>query len=60
MSLKNNEFQVYLTSNVKGNHRNKPYLYETELFNPKDLPGEWVVALINISYPYSWDKQDKS
>ena len=53
MSLENNEFQVYLPSNVKGNPRNKPYLYETELSKPMDLPGEWDVALINISYPHN-------
>ena len=45
MSLKNKEFKVYLPSNVKGNQRNRPYLYETELSKPMDLPGEWDVAL---------------
>ena len=60
MSLKNNEFQVYLPSNVKGNPRNKPYLYDTELFKPMDLPGEWDVTLINISYSHNWENLDKS
>ena len=54
------EFQVLLPSNVKGNPRNKPYLYETELAKPLDLPGEWDVALINISYPHYWTNLDKS
>ena len=60
MSLENNEFQVYLPSNVKGNPRNKPYLYETELSKPMDLPGEWNVALINISDPHNLENLDKS
>ena len=60
MSLKNNEFQVYLPSNVKGNPRNKPYLYETKLFKPMNLPGEWNVVLINISFPYNCENFDKS
>ena len=60
MSLENNEFQVYLPSNVKVNPRNKPYLYETELSKPMDLPGEWDVALINVSYPHNWENLDKS
>ena len=60
MSLENNEFQVYLPSNVKGNPQNKPYLYETELSKPMDLPGEWDVALINSSYPHNWENLDKS
>ena len=25
-----------------------------------DLPGEWDVALINISYPHNWENLDKS
>ena len=60
MSLENNKFQVYLPSNVKGNPRNKPYLYETELSKPMDLPGKWDVPLINISYPHNWENLDKS
>ena len=60
MSLENNEFQVYLPSNVKNNIRYKPYLYETELSKPINLPGEWDEALINISYPHNWDNLDKS
>ena len=58
--MENNEFQVYLPSNVKGIPRNIPYLYETELFQPINLPGEWDVALINISYPHNWENLDKS
>ena len=54
MSSLSEEFKVLLPSNVKGNPRNKPNLYETELAKPLDLPGEWDVALINISYPHSW------
>ena len=60
MSLENNEFTVYLSSNVKGNPRNKPYRYETELSKPMDLPGEWNVALINISYPHNQENLDNS
>ena len=60
MSLENNEFQVYLPRNVKGNPRNKPYLYETVLSKPMDLPGEWDVGLINISYFHNWENLDKS
>ena len=60
MSLENNEFQVYLPSNVEGNPRNKPYIYEKELSKPMDLPGEWDVALINILYPHNWENLDKS
>ena len=48
------EFQVMLPSNVKGNPRNKPNLYETELAKQLDLPGEWDVPLINISYLHNW------
>ena len=54
------EYQVLLPSNVKSNPRNKPNLYETELSKPLDLPGEWDVALINISYPHNWTNLDKS
>ena len=60
MSSMSNEFQVLLLSNVKGNPRNKPNLYETELAKPLDLLGEWHVALINISYPHNWTNLDKS
>ena len=49
-----------LPSNVKGNPRNKPNLYETELAKPLDLPCEWDVALINISYPHNWTNLHKS
>ena len=48
------EYQVLLPSNVNGNLRNKPNLYKTELAKPLDLPGEFDVALINISYPLNW------
>ena len=54
------EFQVLLPSNVKGNQRNKPNLFKTELAKPLDLTGEWDIALINISYPYNWTNLDKS
>ena len=40
--------------------QNKPNLYETELAKPLDLPGEWDVALINISYPHNWTNLVKS
>ena len=60
MSSQSDEFQVLQPSNVKGNPRNKPSLYETELAKPLDLPGEWNVALINISYPHNWTNLDKS
>ena len=59
MSSQSDEFQVLQPSNVKGNPRNKPSLYETELAKPLDLPGEWDVALINISYPHNWTNLDK-
>ena len=60
MSSLSDEFQVLLPSNIKGNPRNKPNLYETELAKPLDLPGEWDVALINISYIHNWTNMDKS
>ena len=47
-------------SNEEGNSRNKPSLYETELAKPLKLPGEWDVALINISYPHNWTNLEKS
>ena len=53
MSSLSDEFQVLLPSNVNGNPRNKPNQYETEFAKPLDLPGEWDVALINISYPHN-------
>ena len=58
MSSQSDKFQVVLQSNVKGNPRNKPSLYETELANPLDLLGEWDVALINISYSHNWKNLD--
>ena len=60
MSSENYEFQVYLPSNVKGNTRNKLSLYETELAKPLDLPGDWDVALTEISYPHNWPNLDKT
>ena len=60
MSLQSDEFQILLPSNVKGNLRNKPSLYETELAKPLDHSGEWDVAMINISYPHNWPNLDKS
>ena len=60
MSSLSDEFQVLLPSNVKGNPRNKPNLYETEHAKPLDLPGEWDVALINISYLHNWTNLHKS
>ena len=50
---------MLLQSNVKGNPRNKPNLYETEFAKPLDLFGEWDVALINISYPHNWTNMVK-
>ena len=60
MSSLSDEFQVLLPSNVKGNPRNKPNFYKTELAKPLDLPGEWCVALINISYQHNWTNLKKS
>ena len=60
MSLQYDEFQVLLPSNVKGNPRNKPSLYETKLAEPLDLLGEWDGAQISISYPHNWTNLDKS
>ena len=58
MSLRD-EFQVTLVSNVKSSARNKPADFETELARPLDLPGDWEVALIDITYPHNWAKFDK-
>ena len=60
MSSLSDEFQVLLPSNVKHNPKNKPNLYETVLAKPLNLPGEWDVALINISYPHNWTNLDRS
>ena len=60
MSLENYEFQVYVPSNVKGNPRNKPSLYETELAKPLDLLGDRDVDLTDISYPHNWPNLDKT
>ena len=59
MSSLSEEFQVLLPNNVKGNPRNKPNQYETELAKPLDLPGEHYVALINILYPHNWTNFNK-
>ena len=45
---------------MKGNPTNKPNQYETDLAKQLDLPGEWDVALINISYRHNWRNLDKS
>ena len=58
MSL-GDEFQVTLASNVKSNKRNKPASFETDLAKPLDMPGEWEVALIDLSYPHNWTNLDK-
>ena len=54
------EFQVLLPRNVNSNPRNEPNLYDTELAKPLDLPDDWYVALINISYLHNWTNFDKS
>ena len=59
MSL-SDEFQVTLVSNVTCNPRNSPAQFETQLAKPLDLPGEWEVALIDMSYPHNWTNLDKS
>ena len=53
MSSLNTEFEVSLLSNVQGNPKTNTNIYETELAKPLDLPGEWDVALINISNPHN-------
>ena len=53
MSSLSNKLQVWLTSNMNSNPRNKPSLYETKHAKALDLPGEWDVALIDISNLYS-------
>ena len=53
------EFQVTLASNVKSNARNKPADFATALARPLDLPGEWEVALIDLTYPHNWVNLDK-
>ena len=59
MSL-GDEFQVTLASNVTSNKRNRPFAFETALAKPLDLPGEWEVALIDLSYPHNWTNLDKT
>ena len=58
MSL-GDQFQVTLPSNVKGNKKNTAAQYETTLATPLDLPGEWEVALIDITYPHTWINLNK-
>jgi len=53
MSL-GDQFQVTLPSNVKGNDKNKPGFYETTLATPLDLPGDWEVAIMDLSYQHKW------
>ena len=53
------EFQATLASNVKSNARNKPANFETALAKPLNLPGEWEVALIDLSYPHNWVNLDQ-
>ena len=43
-------FYVTLPSNVKGNDKNTRGQYETILATFLNLPGEWEVALIVITY----------
>ena len=52
--MQSDEFKVLPPRNVKGNLRNKPNLYDTELAKQLDLLGEWDVALINITYSHNW------
>lgn len=59
MSL-GDEFQVTLASNVTSNIRNKPSSFETTLAKPLELPGEWEVALIDLSYPHNWTNLEKT
>ena len=33
--------------------------FETALAKPLDMPGEWEVALIDLSYPHNWTNLDK-
>ena len=54
MFLLSDDFQVWLSSNVKGNPRNKPSLYETKLAKPFDLTSELNVVLIGILNPHNW------
>ena len=58
MSL-GDQFQVTLPSNVKGHDKNTRGQNETTLATPLDLPGEWEVALIDITHPHSWINLNK-
>ena len=49
MSLRD-EFSVTLPINETGLDNNTPGAYETTLAFPLELPGTWVVSLIDISY----------
>ena len=53
MSL-GDQFQVTLPSNVKVNDKNRAGQYETTLATPLDFPGDWEVALIDITYRNTW------
>ena len=58
MSL-GDQFLVKLPSNVKGNDKTRPGQYETTLTTPLNLPGEWDVILIDITYPHTWINLNK-
>ena len=50
------KFQVTLASNVRGPTaaRNRFADFETEFARCLELPGDWEVALVDISYPHNW------
>ena len=54
MSFNNSQFPCYLFSNVQGNPRNTTATFETPLQTPFDLPGQWQVAITDITYPHNW------
>lgn len=55
MSVPPDEFEVTLPSNVRSiSYSNFPSNYETELARCLQLPGEWEVALIDITYSHNW------
>ena len=60
MSSLSEEFQILLPKIVTGNPINKHNQYEKEFAKPLDLPGEWEVAFIKISYFHNWINFDKS
>ena len=59
MSSIENEFQLLLSSNVKGHPRYKPVKFETALAKPHYIPGDCDVALIDQSYLHNWLDFDK-